>query len=80
MALFSWQEYQNLRADKSVFEDLLAVNSTGRNGIYLTIPGENSTGAPEFAQSNLVSGNFFDVLGARPAAGRVLRRQRGQGF
>ncbi|HZL56767.1 MAG TPA: ABC transporter permease [Bryobacteraceae bacterium] len=72
MTLFSWQEYRSFQANNKVFANVLAANSRGRSGVYLTIPGENSTGAPEFALSGLVSGNFFDVLGVKPAAGRLF--------
>ena len=71
MSLFGWQEYQSFKNTNSVFEGVLAVNSTPTR-LYLTIPGENATGAPESAQANLVSGNFFEVLGVRPAAGRFF--------
>jgi len=71
MTLFGWQEYQSFKNNNSVFEGVLAVNSQAAR-LYLTIPGENATGAPESAQANLVSGNFFDVLGVRPAAGRFF--------
>ncbi|HVW85309.1 MAG TPA: ABC transporter permease, partial [Bryobacteraceae bacterium] len=71
MDLFSWQEYQNFRKDNQAFGDLLAVDSmTAR--VYLTITGEKSAGTPESAQANLVSGNFFDVLGVKAAAGRFF--------
>src|ERR1051326_2663827 len=69
--LFSWREYQNFRKANSVFTDVFAVKSL-LDRLYLTWQGENSTGAPEYAQGSLVSGNFFDVLGLRPAAGRFF--------
>jgi predicted permease len=71
MTLFSWQEYQSFKTTNSVFEGVLAVNSSPTR-LYLNIPGENATGAPEFALANLVSGNFFDVLGVTPGAGRFF--------
>jgi predicted permease len=71
MTLFSWKQYQDFRSNNQVFEDIIAVNSR-LEALYLTIPGENATGVPELAQASLVSGNFFDVLGAKPVAGRFF--------
>jgi len=71
MSLFSWQQYQNFRSNNAVFEDMLAVSSLPSR-LYLTISGENATGVPELAQAHMVSGNFFDVLGAKPVAGRFF--------
>ena len=71
MDMFGWQQYQAFRKDNSVFEDVLAVNSR-ISRVYLTISGENTDGVPEPAQAHLVSGNFFQVLGLAPAAGRFF--------
>ena len=69
--LFSWREYQNFRKVNSVFTDALAVKSLNER-LYLTYQGENMTGSPEFAIGSLVSGNYFEVLGTKPAIGRFF--------
>ncbi|MES1261817.1 MAG: ABC transporter permease, partial [Acidobacteriota bacterium] len=71
MELFGWEQFHNFRRQNQVFEDVLAMNSSPAR-LYLTIAGENSPGTPEAAQAHLVSGNFFDVLGVQPAAGRFF--------
>ncbi|MDP9171946.1 MAG: ABC transporter permease, partial [Acidobacteriota bacterium] len=71
MDLFGWQQYQNFRSRNKVFEDVAATNSLPTR-VYFTLTGEGASGVPEGAQANLVSGNFFDVLGVKPAAGRFF--------
>ena len=71
MDIFGWQQYQAFRRSNSVFEDVLAVNSR-ISRVYLTVSGEDTDGIPEPAQAHLVSGNFFQVLGLAPAAGRFF--------
>jgi predicted permease len=71
MEMFGWEQYHNFRKQNQVFEDVLAINTLPAR-LYLTISGENPTGVPEPAQANLVSGNYFDVLGVRPVAGRFF--------
>jgi predicted permease len=71
MELFGWQQYRAFRKQNQVFEEVLAVNSLPAR-LYLTFSGENATGIPEPAEANLVSGNYFDVLGVKPSAGRFF--------
>ena len=71
MDLFSWDQYQNFTKQNRVFDDVLAVNSRPAS-VYLTIAGEGSTGVPEPVQVNLISGNYFDALGVKAAAGRLF--------
>jgi hypothetical protein len=61
----SWQEYQDLRVRLRTFRDLLAFRMTS---LYVGEPGQ-----VERAYGLLVSGNYFDALGLRPAAGRFFR-------
>ncbi len=61
----SWQEYQDLRQRLRTFRDLLAFRMTS---LYVGEPGQ-----VERAYGLLVSGNYFDALGLRPAAGRFFR-------
>ncbi len=61
---FSYPMYRDLRDKDAAFASLLATASAT---IDLT-RGATS----EFAQAELVSGNYFDMLGVRPALGRVF--------
>ena len=56
--------YSSIRNSNSVFSGLL-----GRFGVSLSVAFRGST---ERAQGELVSGNYFQVLGVRPALGRVF--------
>jgi predicted permease len=56
--------YRELASKSSVFAGLLARHATG---VSVGFRGET-----EMADGELVSGNYFDVLGVRPAIGRVL--------
>jgi len=69
--LYSWKQYQEFRAHNEVFTDILAVNSLPAR-LYATIPSERSVGSAEPVQGNLVSGNFFDVLGVKPQIGQFF--------
>lgn len=60
----SWREYRDLRQRLSAFESLTAFRMVP---LYV---GES--GRTERAYAELVSGNFFDVLGLRAATGRLL--------
>ena len=63
---FSYDTFQKIRARTTT---LLGV--TGRNHLYqpaIVIAG----GRADTASADLVSGNFFDVLGVLPATGRLL--------
>ena len=61
---YSYPMYKELRDKNNVFTGLLA-----RFAIPLSVAGEGQT---ERASGELVSGNYFDVLGVRPALGRVF--------
>src|SRR5262245_35197508 len=61
---FSYPMYKDLRDNNNVFTGLLA-----RFAIPLSVAGEGST---ERANGELVSGNYFEVLGVRPMLGRVF--------
>ena len=58
-ASFSFPMYQNLREKSTAFAGLLA-----RFAIPLSVSAKGQT---ERTQGELVSGNYFDVLGVRPA-------------
>ncbi|HUI84821.1 MAG TPA: ABC transporter permease [Candidatus Binatia bacterium] len=61
---FSYPMYRELRDRNSVFSGMVA-NSEAQVGVQWN-------NQPELANSELVSGNYFDVLGVRPAVGRLL--------
>ena len=61
---FSYPMYQDLRDRNSVFSGVIARGGTQMNVSY----GEQT----ERVRGELVSGNFFEVLGVRPWAGRLF--------
>lgn len=63
-ASFSYPLYKDLRDRNPVFSGLLA-----RFGVALSVAGQGST---ERATGELVSGNYFHVLGVTPDLGRVF--------
>jgi putative ABC transport system permease protein len=63
-ASFSYPLYKAVRDKNNVFAGLIA-----RFAVSLSVSGEGQT---ERALGELVSGNYFDVLGVRPALGRVF--------
>jgi len=61
---FSYPMYRDLRDHNSVFSGLIATDWT-----QVGVQWHNQ---PELVTAELVSGNYFDELGVRPALGRVL--------
>jgi putative ABC transport system permease protein len=61
---FSYPMYRDLRDRNSVFSGVIATNWTQA--------GVQWHNQPELVATELVSGNYFDVLGVRPALGRLL--------
>ncbi|HKB07135.1 MAG TPA: ABC transporter permease, partial [Candidatus Polarisedimenticolia bacterium] len=61
---FSYPFYKDLRDGNQVFSGLLA-----RFNVSLSVAGDGRT---ERADGELVSGNYFEVLGVRPSLGRLL--------
>ncbi|MCU1330282.1 MAG: permease [Bryobacterales bacterium] len=68
--LFAWPEYNEFRNQTSVFQDIVAIDSTTPR-LYASF-AHTSDGTREEVQSALVSGNFFAMLGVQPAAGRFF--------
>jgi predicted permease len=62
--IFSYPMYQDLRDHNPAFSGLLA-----RSKFLASVAGRDGS---EPAQGELVSGNYFDVLGVGPALGRVF--------
>jgi predicted permease len=65
--LFSWPFYREFRARNDVFSGVAAVDSI-EFGTHASVSG----GSPWLSHIDLVSGNFFDVLGVHAAIGRTL--------
>jgi len=61
---FSYPMYRDLRDQNSVFSGMLAM--------FPAQVGVQWHNAPSLANSELVSGNYFSVLGIKPALGRLL--------
>ena len=61
---FSYPMYRDLRDGNSVFSGLIATDKAS--------VGVQWHNQPELVDGELVSGNYFDVLGVRPALGRLL--------
>ena len=62
--MFSYPVYKDLRDRNQAFSNLLARFPTS-----VSVSGQGST---ELAQAELVSGNYFEMLGVQPALGRVF--------
>ncbi|HLL75964.1 MAG TPA: ABC transporter permease [Pyrinomonadaceae bacterium] len=65
----SFPDYMDFRAQSDAFEGLAAFQTAVAN---LAAPGDET---PERARGLYVTGNFFEVLGVRPAAGRLFNDQ-----
>ena len=65
---FSYPMYRDFRDKNEVFAGVIA-----RFGVPLSLEHKGQT---ERAGGELVSGNFFEVLGTRAAAGRTLAAER----
>ncbi len=61
---FSYPMYRDLRDRNSVFSGLIATDK-----VSVGVQWHNQ---PELVDGELVSGNYFDVLGVQPALGRLL--------
>ena len=61
---YSYPHYKDVRDQIPLFDGVIA-----RAGVLLSV---TAAGTSERAQGEIVSGNYFPVLGVRPALGRVL--------
>src|ERR1019366_728007 len=61
---FSYPMYRDLRDKNNVFDGLLASDQSQA--------GVQWNNAPDLATCEMVSGNYFQVLGVQPAIGRVI--------
>jgi predicted permease len=68
--LFSYASYEYLRTHNQSFQDVSALRS-GTSRLSVRQP-DSQSGAAARASGQLVSGNYFSVLGVRAMRGRVL--------
>ncbi len=66
---FSWQAYQHMRDHNQVFSSLIAASNHNYGGFF-HVRGEGLE--PERVDGEYVVGNFFTVLGVKPAIGRLI--------
>jgi macrolide transport system ATP-binding/permease protein len=73
--VFSYPEFADFRQQNNVFSAM-----TARAGGHVLLGGEggSQSSRPEWLQVNLVSANYFDMLGATPAAGRTFLPEEDQ--
>jgi predicted permease len=62
---FSWESYEHHRDYNHVFSGLIGASSTRINV-------RDAGGEPEILDGECVTGNFFPVLGVKPAIGRLI--------
>ena len=67
--LFSWEAYKQFRADTPGFQDLAALQA---GNMPLRVRAPASTGSPDTANGEYVSGNFFQTLGVSAWRGRLF--------
>jgi macrolide transport system ATP-binding/permease protein len=69
--IFSYPLYRHLKQNQRVLEDVAAFR-TQLDRVSLRPTGAASDSTPQVAWGRLVSGNYFDVLRVKPAAGRLF--------
>ncbi|HEX4757659.1 MAG TPA: ABC transporter permease [Terracidiphilus sp.] len=67
--LFPWEAYKLFRANTTGFQDLAAL---GAGNESLAVRRAGSSGPPDTANGQYVSGNFFETLGISAWRGRLL--------
>ena len=68
VSLFSYPRYEQLRDNSKTLSALAAIGSSDST-VYIRRGGEES---PTAARARMVSGEYFSMLGVRPARGRLL--------
>jgi len=68
-SLFPWEAYKQFRANTAGFQDLAAL---GAGSESLAVRRAGSSGPPDTANGQYVSGNFFRTLGVSAWRGRLL--------
>ena len=67
--LFPWEAYKLFRANTTGFQDLAALQA---GNMPLAVRHAGSSGPPDTANGQYVSGNFFETLGVPAWRGRLL--------
>jgi macrolide transport system ATP-binding/permease protein len=68
---FSLPYYVQMRNHRELADDMLAFFDAG-GALQVSIDASGSHAQPEVVHAQLVSGNYFSVLGVRPIVGRAL--------
>jgi putative ABC transport system permease protein len=68
-SLFSWEAYKLFRANTPGFQDLAALQA---GNMPLVVQRPSSSGPPDTANGQYVSGNFFQTLGISAWRGRLF--------
>jgi predicted permease len=68
-SLFSWEAYKLFRANTPGFQDLAALQA---GNMPLVVQRSSSSGPPDTANGQYVSGNFFQTLGVSGWRGRLF--------
>jgi putative ABC transport system permease protein len=68
-SLFSWEAYKLFRANTPGFQDLAALQA---GNMPLGVQRDGSSGPPDTANGQYVSGNFFQTLGVSAWRGRLF--------
>ena len=69
--LFSYPLYKDLRDGNDVFQGLAAIGSMDHT-VYVRDSTAPPDSLPEAAETRLVSGNYFELLGIQPVLGRMI--------
>ncbi len=75
-SLFSWEAYRLFRENTPGFQDLAALQA---GHMPLVVQRSSSSGLPDTANGQYVSGNFFQTLGVLALARKAVRRRRRPG-
>jgi len=66
---FNYPDYEYFRDHNQVFSGVVV---NGGGPLSMTVPEEGSHGDGQLVPSTMVSGNYFEVLGVKPAIGRLF--------
>ncbi len=68
---FNYPDYEYFRDHNQVFSGVVASGGAW-GGLNMLVPEEGSHGDAQLVPGTLVSGNYFEVLGVKPAIGRLF--------
>ena len=73
---FNYPDYEYFRDHNHAFSGILVAGGGG--ALSMTVPGEGAHGTSQLVSGELVSGNYFRVLGVTPAIGRLFTPEDNQ--